>query len=483
MLDIKFASHSSHNGTVYHRSMCKFTPLLACLISLYVILPSKLQLQLQLQFPIIIPSALAFVAIVNADAKPPFSSKASSSRRSVFQIAPRCDIIVPTSQTLIHAHTHELTLTSTLMTTTTMRMSKDDTDTKAFISGHKESKPSDPRAVSKNIEASKLYSLAGILSALSWIATSYVALSYHPDPKFMDCTLRHNILTMTQAFAFPLPILWAAFEVLRKKSTSVSASPTSTDIDSNTDNDTDTNTNLRRRLNLGVGVASLWLAASAACASNFAFGYDLYSFRHKAIVTTVHAATALLALKNCKLSSLGQLVRYMNDGLWNLAPQKQIQIQIRNNHDENKINRNRNRNSGMYATGATGLLYFAIQPIVSPFPLATIPTILGKRLSRPASAFTLLGAIIAYSLKDQEIDTTANLDNSRTLRRGLVLGSGCHLQLIFLKIIGVDGGGLLFPGRGLWEVYPAMISVPFATGMSLGIHGVLCYAAFTDRRE
>ena len=239
--------------------MCKFTPLLACLISLYVILPSKLQLQ----FPIIIPSALAFVAIVNADAKPPFSSKASSSRRSVFQIAPRCDIIVPTSQTLIHAHTHELTLTSTLMTTTTMRMSKDDTDTKAFISGHKESKPSVPRAVSK------LYSLAGILSALSWIATSYVALSYHPDPKFMDCTLRHNILTMTQAFAFPLPILWAAFEVLRKKSTSVSASPTSTDIDSNTDNDNDTNTNLRRRLNLGVGVASLWLAASAACASNF----------------------------------------------------------------------------------------------------------------------------------------------------------------------------------------------------------------------
>ena len=455
--------------------MCKFTPLLACLISLYVILPSKLQLQFQFQFPIIIPSALAFVAIVNSDAKPPFSSKASFSRRSVFQIAPRCDIIVPTSQTLIHAHTqHELTLTSTLMTTTTMRMSKDDTDTKPFISGHKES---------KNIEVSKLYSLAGILSALSWIATSYVALSYHPDPKFMDCTLRHNILTMTQAFAFPLPILWAAFEVLRKKSTSVSASTTSTDIDTNTNTNTNTDTNLRRRLNLGVGVASLWLAASAACASNFAFGYDLYSFRHKAIVTTVHAATALLALKNCKLSSLGQLVRYMNDGIWNLAPQKQIQIQIRNNHDENKINRNRNRNSGMYATGATGLLYFAIQPIVSPFPLATIPTILGKRLSRPASAFTLLGAIIAYSLKDQQIDTTANLDNSRTLRRGLVIGSGCHLLLIFLKIIGVDGGGLLFPGRGLWEVYPAMISVPFATGVSLGIHGVLCYAAFTDRKE
>ena len=50
---------------------------------------------------------------------------------------------------------------------------------------------------------STMYGVTGILSALAWIATSYVALSFHPDPKFADCTLRHNLLTMSQAFALP----------------------------------------------------------------------------------------------------------------------------------------------------------------------------------------------------------------------------------------------------------------------------------------
>jgi len=64
---------------------------------------------------------------------------------------------------------------------------------------------------------SNIYSLFGILSSLAWIVTSYVALSYHPDPKFADCTLRHNLLTMGQAFAFPLPVFWSAFEALRNR--------------------------------------------------------------------------------------------------------------------------------------------------------------------------------------------------------------------------------------------------------------------------
>ena len=152
----------------------------------------------------------------------------------------------------------------------------------------------------------------------------------------------------------------------------------------------------------------------------------------------------------------------MIDSLWNLGPTPD------------------QKNSALYATGAIGLLYFTIQPIVSPYPLATIPTILGKRLSRPASAFTLLGAVLAYCLKDYDDKSDYEKIAHNTLRKGLAWGSAAHLSLVLMKIIGVDGGGLVFPGRGLWEVYPAMIAVPFAAAVSFAVYAMLCFGAWTD---
>jgi branched-subunit amino acid permease len=110
----------------------------------------------------------------------------------------------------------------------------------------------------------------------------------------------------------------------------------------------------------------------------------------------------------------------------------------------------------------------------------TIPTILGKRLSRSAGAFTFLGAVVASCLKDAVEQNQVKDTVFSTLRRGLGWGSALHLILIALKLIGVDDGGLLLPGRGLWEVYPAMVAVPFATTMSLLIHAIVCLAAFSS---
>ena len=293
---------------------------------------------------------------------------------------------------------------------------------------------------------SNLYSLFGILSTLAWIATSYVALSYHPDPKFADCTLRHNLLTMGQAFAFPLPVFWSAFYALRQSAK----------------DGTLNSSKISQRLNMGIAIASFWLAASLALPSSFAFGYDLYTTKHKVITSIIHSCTGILALvQSFRCTSIGQITRRFIDSLW---------------MDRSTFNQ---KNSAVYATASLGLLYFAIQPVVSPYPLATIPTILGKRLSRPASAFTFLGSVIAYSLKERSID-----DDERSvrklLRRGIGLGSAAHLALIFLKIIGVDGGGLIFKGRGLWEVYPAMIAVPFAASCSFAVYTLLCFAVWTD---
>ena len=161
------------------------------------------------------------------------------------------------------------------------------------------------------------------------------------------------------------------------------------------------------------------------------------------------------------------------DSLWKLGPKKS-----ESNKDSFE------KNSSLLATSSVGLLWFTILPIVSPYPLATIPTILGKRLSRPASAFTLLGSVMAFCLKegiDEVPCTDRTLSNhsrdlDRILSRGLAIGSSSHLLLIALKLIGVDGGGLIFSGRGLWEVYPAMMSVPFATLLSVLVHTIVCYA-------
>ena len=313
------------------------------------------------------------------------------------------------------------------------------------------------------------YNVAKLASVVAWIATAYIALSFHPDPRFKDCTMRHNILTMSQAYAFPLPVLWACFDALRisaKEGKLQSAKA--------------------RHLGLAVSVASFWLAAAMTFAPLFAFGYDLYGPSHKVVTSIVHALSGLFTMGVLLRSSTtpGQIFRELVDSLWNLGPKKS---------ESSSGTDLFSKNSSLLATGSIGLLWFTVLPIVSPYPLATIPTILGKRLSRPASAFTLLGSVMAYCLKegiDSESSTVgtsksthkedSNDDGvSRILNRGLAIGSGSHLLLIALKLIGVDGGGWIFPGRGLWEVYPAMMSVPFATGVSMLVHANLCHATWS----
>lgn len=299
------------------------------------------------------------------------------------------------------------------------------------------------------------------------IHSSITALSYHPDPKFADCTLRHNILTMSQAFAFQLPVGYAATAAL---SSPDSATGT-------------TSTVVRRRLNLAVAAASIWLASSAAFASKFAFGYDLYSWKLKLFASVIHTTNGLLAMlawrksfhttSNMTISScLSRVISGTIGSLWNIGPSKPCS-------DPDSPQLISNNNASTWGLCAAGLLWFTILPIVSPYPLATVPTILGKRLSRPASAFTFLSAVCAFCLKESAESGAEVYDHTQIsrLRKGLMIGSSLHLLLLVLKLIGVDGGGLLLPGRGLWEVYPAMLAVPFATASSLIVHALVCFAA------
>ena len=309
------------------------------------------------------------------------------------------------------------------------------------------------------------YSIAGYASAAAWLLVSYIALSVHPVASInAECGLRHNLLTGGQAVAFPLPVGWAVMKALH------SAAKVGWDrLGSAT----------YRRLNLGVAAASLWLAAAVTFGPAFACGYDLFGRSVKVCTALVHTATATLALgiwaKTVTPSPppvaghyVPRIVRGLVGSVWSVGP--------RTPTDDPDA---RDGGAALYALAAVGLSFFALSPMLLPFPGATIPTILGKRLSRAASSFTWLGAVVAYTLKDGAERGRLGASTFRTLRRGVAVGSAAHLAILAAKIVGVDGGGLLLAGRGLWQFYPSMVGAPKLAVAAIATHSALLFAACT----
>jgi len=239
--------------------------------------------------------------------------------------------------------------------------------------------------------------VANILSCSAWITLSIITLSYHPDPKFVHCTTKHNVLTMAQAFAFPLAALIG----------SSSRWPL-------------------------VASLTIMVISTGVFPRQFAFGYGLVT-QSVRFWTSLAFMTAALLVIVAKPSS-------------NQEPAEVLPVHR-----------------------ALGLMVFwlSIQPLIVPYPLATIPSTLGKRLSRAATPFWFL--------------TASQIWQGRV--NGLLgLGSLLHVILIVAKILGVDDGGLLVPGNGLWQWYPAMMAVPEALFVSCVIHGAIVWVCRNKMR-
>jgi hypothetical protein len=312
-----------------------------------------------------------------------------------------------------------------------------------------------------------LASIVGTTS--SWCIMATLALSSHPT---MTLAVRHNVLTIAHALAFPLPVLVATFVALHQTK------------DKRT----------TRRLSLGVACASLWTAAAVFWCPTYSVGYDLFSNPVRygcAAAYVVTAATCLsnwrraTVIDNNKHNGVSRLVRGCVGSFFSLlAPTTDASSATTSIDDPSN-----NNDSVLYSAASLGLLILAILPQLVGFPTATIPALLGKRLSRAASGFTFLGAVAAYCLKDasersSSHNTTTTIAANNTLRRGLFVGAVGHLGLLLAKVIGVDGGGLLLPGRGLWELYPSLMkSSGAATLLMVVTYSVLAVGTYPADKE
>ena len=261
---------------------------------------------------------------------------------------------------------------------------------------------------------SNAYRLASAASVAAWSACAVTALSRHPT---LALPAAHARLSIFQALT-PLPLLTASFE----------AAPDD------------------RTVQFGLAAASAWLCAAVVFSPRFtataaARAPGLAHMAHSAAITypaplrtvaaTVHAGAALL----CGAAYVS-------------SPHTK-----------------RNSQSPIWRVVALAFAGWALVAAVAPFPLATLPTMLGRRLSRAFGAFSVLYAAAALSLATSD---------QKVLRRGVVRAAAAHWVAVGAKVV--------VERNCLREFYPAAFSLPVASLASLVTFAVALFVA-AGRRE
>mmetsp|Transcript_106904 Transcript_106904/g.310310 ORF Transcript_106904/g.310310 Transcript_106904/m.310310 type:complete len:262 (+) Transcript_106904:795-1580(+) len=110
-----------------------------------------------------------------------------------------------------------------------------------------------------------------------------------------------------------------------------------------------------------------------------------------------------------------------------------------------------------------GFAFFTVLPMYTSFPLATVPSMLGKNFGRAYAAWTLLGTAACWSLTDAAREGKKRMDDPvfKALGGGIVAWSALHLACTGLKLV-LEWGEL-----ARW--YPATFAKPLWSLASLAL--------------
>ena len=245
-------------------------------------------------------------------------------------------------------------------------------------------------------QGNNAYRLASAASVAAWSACAVTALSRHPT---LALPAAHARLSILQALT-PLPLVTASFE----------AAPDD------------------RTVQLGLAAASAWLCAAVVFAPHFtataaARAPGLAHMAHSAAITYPAPLRAVAAAVHAGAALLCGVGYASSPPTKGRAP------------------------SPVWRAVAIAFAGWALVAAVAPFPLATLPTMLGRRLSRAFGAFSVLYAAAAMAL--------ATADHE-VLRRGVARAAAAHWAAV--------GAKLVVERNCLREFYPAAFSRPVEEG-------------------
>ena len=264
-------------------------------------------------------------------------------------------------------------------------------------------------ASTTELKNNNAYRLASAASVAAWSACAVTALSRHPT---LALPAAHARLSILQALT-PLPLLTASFE----------AAPDD------------------RTVQLGLAAASAWLCAAVVFAPHFtataaARAPGLAHMAHSAAITYPAPLRAVAAAVHGGAALLCGAAYASSPPTKGRAP------------------------SPVWRGVAIAFAGLALVAAVAPFPLATLPTMLGRRLSRAFGAFSLLYAAAAMAL------ATAD---QKVLRRGVARAAAAHWVAV--------GAKLVVERNCLREFYPAAFSRPVASLAALGTFSAALFVA------